>query len=217
MVAICCRHSNQLAQHHSHPLRACFASVVLCLQNRQLQNHLRACKRLKFPGATTDVGKGNGNPLQYSCLENPMDGGSWQAPRGRKESDPTEQLHFHFHYRCTESEILKVGLSCPCFNNPSRASVTLRHSKIWEPLQDPSATQSFICVSLSSTWEFIRNVESWAPTQTDRIRSYKFAKLPDYSHEVGEAKLCVCGSLLTAHCNCLWCVFIKKHIKSQRF
>ena len=25
------------------------------------------------------VGEGNGNPLQYSCLENPMDGGAWQA------------------------------------------------------------------------------------------------------------------------------------------
>ena len=24
-------------------------------------------------------GKGNGNPLQYSCLENPMDGGAWWA------------------------------------------------------------------------------------------------------------------------------------------
>ena len=24
-------------------------------------------------------GEGNGNPLQYSCLENPMDGGDWQA------------------------------------------------------------------------------------------------------------------------------------------
>ena len=26
-----------------------------------------------------DLGEGNGNPLQYSCLENPMDGGAWQA------------------------------------------------------------------------------------------------------------------------------------------
>ena len=25
------------------------------------------------------VGEGNGNPLQYSCLENPMDGGAWWA------------------------------------------------------------------------------------------------------------------------------------------
>ena len=26
-----------------------------------------------------DNGEGNGNPLQYSCLENPMDGGAWWA------------------------------------------------------------------------------------------------------------------------------------------
>ena len=25
------------------------------------------------------IGEGNGNPLQYSCLENPMDGGAWRA------------------------------------------------------------------------------------------------------------------------------------------
>ena len=24
-----------------------------------------------------NIGEGNGNPLQYSCLENPMDGGDW--------------------------------------------------------------------------------------------------------------------------------------------
>ena len=31
------------------------------------------------PGSGRSPGEGNGNPLQYSCLENPMDGGSWQA------------------------------------------------------------------------------------------------------------------------------------------
>ena len=36
-------------------------------------------------------GEGNGNPLQYSCLENPMDGGDWWAtPWGPKESETTE-------------------------------------------------------------------------------------------------------------------------------
>jgi len=30
-----------------------------------------------FPGSGRSPGKGNGNPLQYSCLENPMDGGAW--------------------------------------------------------------------------------------------------------------------------------------------
>ena len=29
------------------------------------------------PGSGRSPGKGNGNPLQYSCLENPMDGGAW--------------------------------------------------------------------------------------------------------------------------------------------
>ena len=30
------------------------------------------------PGSGRSLGEGNGNLLQYSCLENPMDGGSWQ-------------------------------------------------------------------------------------------------------------------------------------------
>ena len=32
-----------------------------------------------IPGSERAPGEGNGNPLQYSCLENPMDGGAWQA------------------------------------------------------------------------------------------------------------------------------------------
>ena len=32
-----------------------------------------------IPGFGRPPGEGNGNPLQYSCLENPMDGGAWQA------------------------------------------------------------------------------------------------------------------------------------------
>ena len=30
-----------------------------------------------IPGSGRSPGKGNGTPLQYSCLENPMDGGAW--------------------------------------------------------------------------------------------------------------------------------------------
>jgi len=32
-----------------------------------------------IPGLGRLPGEGNGNPLQYSCLENPMDGGAWVA------------------------------------------------------------------------------------------------------------------------------------------
>ena len=36
-------------------------------------------ERLHFPVSLSCIGEGNGNPLQYSCLENPMDGGAWWA------------------------------------------------------------------------------------------------------------------------------------------
>ena len=42
-------------------------------------------------GSGRSPGGGNGNPLQYSCLENPMDRGAWQAIVHRvTETDMTE-------------------------------------------------------------------------------------------------------------------------------
>ena len=32
-----------------------------------------------IPGSVRSPGEGNGNPLQYSCLGNPTDGGAWQV------------------------------------------------------------------------------------------------------------------------------------------
>ena len=41
-----------------------------------------------IPGLGRSPGEGNGNPLQYSCLENPMARGAWQATvHGDTESD----------------------------------------------------------------------------------------------------------------------------------
>ena len=49
-----------------------------------------------IPGSGRSPGEGNGNPLQYACLENSMDGGAWWATvhGGHKVSDTTERLHF---------------------------------------------------------------------------------------------------------------------------
>jgi len=45
------------------------------------------------------LGEGNGNPLQYSCLENPVDRGSWWAavPQCHTESDMTEATEACMH------------------------------------------------------------------------------------------------------------------------
>ena len=44
-----------------------------------------------IPGSGRSPGEENGNPLQHSCLGNPMDRGAWRAsPWGHKESDTTE-------------------------------------------------------------------------------------------------------------------------------
>ena len=48
-----------------------------------------------IPGSGRSPGEGNGNPLQYSCLENPMDIGAWRAIQslGEKELDMPERLN----------------------------------------------------------------------------------------------------------------------------
>ena len=46
------------------------------------------------------LGKGNGNPLQYSCLENPMDGGAWWAAVHGVTKSRTQLSDFTFtHWR----------------------------------------------------------------------------------------------------------------------
>ena len=56
-----------------------------------------------IPGLGRSPGEGNGDPLWYFCLENPMDGEACRLQYivgyslwGLKESDLTEWLHFHF-------------------------------------------------------------------------------------------------------------------------
>ena len=54
-----------------------------------------------------DLGDGNGTPLQYSCLENPMDGAAWWAavhgvPKSRKQ---LSAFPFTFRFQALEKEM----------------------------------------------------------------------------------------------------------------
>ena len=52
-------------------------------------------------------GEGNGTPLQYSCLENPMDGGAWKAAvHGVAEGwTRLSNFTFPFHFHALEKEM----------------------------------------------------------------------------------------------------------------
>ena len=64
------------------------------------------------------AGEGNGTPLQYSCLENPMDGGAWWAAvHGVAKSQTWLSDFFHFLLSCT-GEGNGNPLQCSCLENP---------------------------------------------------------------------------------------------------
>ena len=52
-----------------------------------------------IPGSGRSPGGGHGNPLQYSCPENPMDRGAWQATVHSVANNRTQlkQLSLHAH------------------------------------------------------------------------------------------------------------------------
>ena len=72
------------------------------------------------PGSVPRLGRspggGSGTPVQYSCLENPHGQRSLvgYSPWGRKESDTTERLHFHFYDCIIHEKIPRVSPGRGC-------------------------------------------------------------------------------------------------------
>jgi len=63
-----------------------------------------------IPGFGRSPAEGNGIPLQYSCLEHPMNRGSWLATvHGVAESDKTEQLTYIHTHTHTHTHTLQVN------------------------------------------------------------------------------------------------------------
>ena len=77
------------------------------------------CRRCRRLGFDLWVGKspeeGNGNPLQYSCLENPRDRGAWWAivhgvTKVGEDWTTKQQQQFYFSYPCFLPVSLSLGL-----------------------------------------------------------------------------------------------------------
>ena len=61
-------------------------------------------------GSGRSPGEGNGNPLQYFCLENPMDRGTWWATIHRVVKSWTGLSDWHFHFLFRYKELFSMGL-----------------------------------------------------------------------------------------------------------
>ena len=61
----------------------------------------------KYCTVLSNYGEGNGTPLQYSCLENPMDGGAWKAAIYGVAEGQTglSDFTFTFHFHALEKEM----------------------------------------------------------------------------------------------------------------
>ena len=88
------------------------AQMIICLQ----------CRRPGFdPWVGNIPGGGNGNPLQYPCLENPMDRGAWWATVhgvAKTMAWLSTQTHTHTHthtHTCTHAKVLKSYRVCSLF------------------------------------------------------------------------------------------------------
>ena len=79
--------------------------------------------KLAIKSSIQAQGEGDGTPLQYSCLENPMDGGAWWATvHGVAKSQTwlsnfTFTFHFYFSLSCT-GEGNGNPFQCSCLENP---------------------------------------------------------------------------------------------------
>ena len=102
------------------------------------------CVCIQFPGfwglVTSENREGNGTPLQYSCLANPMDGGAWWAAvDGVAELGVTEWLT-HTCIRTQKTQVSLSVLVCVC-------------ACVWVCL--------YVLVCMRSVFSFLRTHDQW--------------------------------------------------------
>ena len=101
-----------------------------------------------------NIGEGNGNPLQFSCLDNPMDGGAWWAAVSGVARSRTRlsDFTFTFHFHALEKE-MATHSSVPAWRIPGAGepgglwSLGLhRVGHDWSDLAAAAAWVTFLCL-----------------------------------------------------------------------
>ena len=83
-----------------------YVYIYICILFHILFHHCLS-KDIDYSPLCYTVGEGNGTPLQYSCLENPMDGGAWSAAvHGvTKSRTRLSDFTFIFHFPALEKDM----------------------------------------------------------------------------------------------------------------
>ena len=110
-------------------------------------------------GREEPLEKGNGHPLQYSCLENAMDRGAWWATvHGvTNESDTTEQLNNNNKWLIT-TDIYSLTVQ-------EATSEKSRVSRAALPLEALRQTPSLSLLILGGSYTFTHWRRKWQPTR----------------------------------------------------
>ena len=95
-----------------------------------------------IPELGRSPGEGNGNPLQYSCLENPMDGGAWWATVHGVAKSRTQlsDLTFNFNFQICRASLVTQRLN----HLPLIQETWVRSLGQEDPLEKEMATHSSI-------------------------------------------------------------------------
>ena len=139
-------------------LACCSNSTIVLCSKIQLLN---MCDRTLISSYHCCSREGNGNPLQYSCLENPMDGGAWWAAVHGVARSQTQlsnfTLFFHFHAlekeMATHSRVLawRIPGTGERGGLPSMGSHRVGHE--WSNLAAAAAALLFSCYVMSNSMQ----------------------------------------------------------------
>ena len=138
-------------------------------------------ERIGIPGIHSYLNReGNGTPLQYSCLENPMDAGAWQAAvHGIEKSqtwlnDFTFTLHFHALEKEMATHSSVLALRIPGTGEPGGLlSYRVAQSRIWlKRLSSSSSSSSSSYLNVEINSEIISNAVQYSSKTDHKQKDY---------------------------------------------